>query len=590
MAGIVGAADEMRGRPQLVLSEIAGLPDEVVRRMRPLLGDGERYRTLGDGLWGWDESSEQWVELCRLEASELYILSLFNGQYDLETIGGHLAAQFGMDGRERLTGAPGSFSFLWPATPFAVPPDRPTVYRDSFAMTPLFMVPVLSDVLLFSPWQSLTALVNKRAARDLLRLLPPNGSGPAPPEALRGLVSGLSESPAAGPRPQKGPLRPAFLGIIPTRGCNMACRYCGFGAGRAPKRAMDPAMASAAVDWMACLARKSDLPALEIHFFGGEPLTALEVVETAVHRARFAAARDNLIPHLEVSTNGLMNEETAMFVGDYFQAVVVSIDGLEKDHDRQRPLDAGRGSFKNVRRTLEILSRSPADLFPRCCITRENVGRMESITRWFCDSFAPAAVNFETLSETPQSRAAGLHPPDPHLFAQNCLASRRLAARYEVPVIYASAETDEARNTFCPVGRDALILSPDGRVSACYLMEEEWAARGLDMNMGRFSTSGGMDIDRPAMERLRRQVLHKPGCEGCFCRWTCAGGCLVRNNASGIDLKNSAFCRQTRLLTACFLLDDLGLAAKADALLNDRAGMDVLTLNPDDRVAVEGWK
>jgi hypothetical protein len=30
------------------------------------------------------------------------------------------------------------------------------------------------------------------------------------------------------PSPKQGDLAPAFLGLLPTRGCNLSCRYCGF--------------------------------------------------------------------------------------------------------------------------------------------------------------------------------------------------------------------------------------------------------------------------------------------------------------------------------------------------------------------------
>ena len=439
---------------------------------------------------------------------------------------------------------------------------------------PVYALPVLDRWLVHAPLHGATALVNSAA---LARLRDRDNGAPA--GRVAELDDLLAREPQSEPRPHQGPLRPQFLGLIPTRACNLRCLYCGFGAAQAPCEQMDPRMAVAAVDWMADEVQREGGQTLDVHFFGGEPMAAPDVVEVAAHRTRAAAAERGLTPRLEAATNGVYSEDRARFLGDYFDWVVLSFDGPPDIHDRHRPAAGGRGSFEAVARTARILSRSPADFSLRICVSQHNVSRLAETARWFCDDFQPATIDIETLQPTPESEQAGLLPPDPYAFAANYWRAAREAERYGVRATYSAALTEAPRATFCPVGNDALIVSPDGRLSACYLPEGEWQARGLDLNLGRFD-DGAIRLEADCIERARSLPAAQPRCQQCFCRWSCAGGCVVNHSYPGCPETYDGFCIQTRILTACSLLG----ASLADDLLGDRAAMEALAFERSDLV------
>ncbi len=436
--------------------------------------------------------------------------------------------------------------------------------------------------LLYSPLRGFSALVNRKALDESARFVtgkPCRNRGASPLDAIFNALS----TPALPPpfEPDKL-LAPFFLGIIPTRACNMSCRYCDFGDQSPGSQSMDLRTAVAAVDWMADHVYRTGRDKLEIHFFGGEPFVAPDVVDAAVYRARAVAGEKGIPLHLEVSTNGLFDENRAVFVGDYFNSAVISLDGFRETHDRHRPLDGSRGSFDGVVESIRRLSMTPAEVCLRCCISHINVDRMEAIARWFCEELKPSVVNFEIVSSNSKSDAAGLFPPDPYRFAGNCVRACRLVRQFGIQAVYASASIDTVRRSFCPMGKDTLIVSPDGRISSCYLPDRDWKKKGLDLDVGRLRTDGSMDIDMAAIQRLRRITADKPGCEKCFCKWTCAGGCHVRQyDQAAVSTKND-FCVQTRLITACSLLDNLGFRDLADSLLADMDAMETLALNPSD--------
>ncbi|MCX6616937.1 MAG: radical SAM protein [Acidobacteria bacterium] len=441
----------------------------------------------------------------------------------------------------------------------------------------VFVIPVLDRWLVYAPLHHASALVNRAAVCRLSedRVQPEQ-------EDLASLSSLIRSEPPGVPQPREGLVSPQFLGLIPTRACNLRCVYCGFGAADGGCEVMDMALAVAAVDWMAADAQRRGRATLDVHFFGGEPFFARDVVEVVVHRTRAVAAEKGLVPRLEAATNGVYDEDCARFIGDYFEAVVLSFDGFPQVHDRRRSAVNGRGSFEAVARTARILSQSPAELCFRVCVADDNVDHLAETVSWFCRQFQPAAIDFETLQPTSGAEEAGLRPPDPYRFAAQFHSAGRIASDQGVRPSYAAALRETPRTSFCPVGNDTLILSPEGRVSACYLPKQEWQARGLDLEMGRFTVQGAMELDRRAIERVRSLAAAKPRCAKCFCRWSCAGGCHVNQSFPGCPQAYNDFCIQTRLITACSLLAELGADSLADRLLDDRSAMEALALRTSD--------
>jgi uncharacterized protein len=438
---------------------------------------------------------------------------------------------------------------------------------------PVYAVPVFDRWLIHAPLNRFTALVNDAA---LKRIQSGDRSG-----EMAAFFGSFEEGPLADPGSRTGGFDPDFLGLITTRACNCSCVYCGFAAPESACRPMPAGLAVSAVDWMAEHAARRGRGLLDVHFFGGEPCAAWDVLETAAHRVRARASASGLVPRLEIATNGVVDAERAEFLGDYFDTVVLSFDGQRADHDRNRPTRAGTGSYEAVRRTASILSDSPAELCFRACVTADTVARMESTAAWFGGAFSPSVVHFETLQPTDRTRTEGLRPPDPWTFAGQYRSAVRTLKTLGIRAGYAADVTDAPRNSFCPVGTDAVMIDPGGLAAGCYLLERDWRDRGLDLRFGRFHREAGLRIDPGSMGRLRRLAAEKPACDGCFCRWSCAGGCLV--NRSGQD-RTADFCVQTRLISVCSLLDGLDEADTADRLMADVEAMRRLALRETDRL------
>jgi uncharacterized protein len=244
----------------------------------------------------------------------------------------------------------------------------------------------------------------------------------------------------------------------------------------------------------------------------------------------------------------VFSEERARWASDNLDTIVLSLDGPADVHDHHRPQEDGRSSYEIVQRTVRILSAGSADLFLRACVTSQTVGRMPEIATWFCEAFRPRGVCFEPLQPSAQSRAARLEPPNPWDFARSFIQAAWILESHGVKPVYAAADIQARRVSFCPVGRDVGIVSPDGAISACYLLQRDWEARGLDLRLGRMA-DGGVQLREDAVAAVRRlNVTNKPFCARCFCKWHCAGGCHVNHAPTGAPGTYDPLCIQTRII------------------------------------------
>ncbi len=443
----------------------------------------------------------------------------------------------------------------------------------------VYAVPVIDEWLIHAPLHGVDALVNAAAIESLQSGRKFKGfSDPVWKE--------LCEKPEAVPSPPAGPLKPMFLGLIPTRRCNLNCIYCGFNAGSEASGEMEPSLALKMVEWMVDHALNTGMDSFEIHFFGGEPFCAPSVVDLAVHKARQLAHENHLICRFEADTNGFFDESRCRFVGDYMNRIVLSFDGPKAVHDFQRPTRLGKGSYERVQKTASMLGVSPALLSFRVCVTDRNVMELERMTKWFCSRFRPLIIDFEPLKPTEQSHASGLRPPDPFEFARHLIHARQVALSSGVSPVYSAADIHRIQHTFCPLGRDAVIVTPEGRLNGCYLMEEEWQKKGMNLNMGTVDTSAQVCISEERVNEIRAMTHpdKRKRCRKCIAQWHCAGGCHVMNRYANELEEYDDFCIQTRLITLCLILENLGYSRKARQLLEDRKSAERVARHVSDLI------
>jgi len=432
----------------------------------------------------------------------------------------------------------------------------------------IFILPVREEFLLYVPRQGILALLNPAAAAYMIDWA--RGGGMIFNHAsLRELVTRIETEPMLQVDGIDGVFDPDFLGIVGSRNCNMDCSYCGFREGLQAGQRLDPSIMTAAIRFFAELKKRLGYSMFKIEFFGGEPFVEMELLDIAIHHSRLIGAKQGIYPSFRALTNGLLDQRQREMAFNYFDHLTVSCDGQGEFHDFSRRGSHGEGTFNRVRDTMRYLSDRGANFSIRCCVTSRSVGSMPEIAAWFCREFSPASVNFETLSENPFSHNAGLYPPDPYEFARKCYESWIVLEQHRVEAVYAPVSLDCLHRTTCPVGRDTIIVHPDGSLASCYLVPEEWSGRGLDLFMGWVAANGQTHIDMDRVLAMRQLTVGKPRCESCFCKFSCAGNCHVSLSYPDAPQVYAGACLQVRILTMCRLLQAAGYECLADQFVSD---------------------
>ena len=175
--------------------------------------------------------------------------------------------------------------------------------------------------------------------------------------------------------------------LMPTERCNFRCTYCyeDFAQGK-----MSPSLVRAITLFLR--RRAPELRSLSLSWFGGEPMLALDVVETIQSAAQdLAAENPSLRLRGSMTTNGyLLNQERLLRLlslgVDRYQ---VSLDGPAEFHDRRRKQAGGRGSFDQIWSNLEA-ARDLDETFEvklRIHVDRETVGVMPDLIQHLAEAF-----------------------------------------------------------------------------------------------------------------------------------------------------------------------------------------------------------
>jgi len=156
---------------------------------------------------------------------------------------------------------------------------------------------------------------------------------------------------------------PLFCGHKLTYNCNLRCKMCPFWT--------RPSQDSSIEQEKAILRQIYDSGVCAIAFEGGEPLLRKDLAE-------ILAFSRSLPLHTSLVTNGTLLESRINEIAQYINGVVyVSLDGLEKTHDKIRGVS---GCFRKAVRGI-IASREKVSVTINTTIMAENIHEIEDLVK-----------------------------------------------------------------------------------------------------------------------------------------------------------------------------------------------------------------
>lgn len=322
--------------------------------------------------------------------------------------------------------------------------------------------------------------------------------------------------------------------------CNLRCKYCfastgGYGTQR---KIMSPETAKRAIDFV--VKKSGKRHNIEVDFFGGEPLMAMETVKETIAYARSIEAQKNKNFRFTITTNGmLLNQENTTYINCEMKNAVLSLDGRKEVNDAKRPTPTGKGSYDTIVPKFQKLvqERGDQEYYLRGTFTKDNLDFASDVLH-ICDD-----LGFRNVSVEPATGKVG----DPFAITENDLPvvfqeyeklAAELLKRPEVNFFHFYVDLEQGpcvikRMRGCGAGNEYVAVTPDGDIYPCH----------------QFVGNEAFKMGNLYKETFRKEVADlfsgvniytKEACKTCWAKFYCSGGCSASNyNTNGDIMKPS---------------------------------------------------
>ena len=318
--------------------------------------------------------------------------------------------------------------------------------------------------------------------------------------------------------------------------CNLRCKYCfastgDFGTGH--RMTMDFETAKKAIDFV--VARSGKRRNIEVDFFGGEPLMAMDTVKRTVEYARSIEKAAGKCFRFTITTNGvLLNDETIEYINREMSNAVLSLDGRKEVNDELRPTINGKGSYDLIVPKFKklIAGRGTKDYYLRGTFTR------------FHKDFAGDVMELASIGKNVSVEPVVGKESDPYALRESDLPE--LKAEYErlaeflkdhrdVNFFHFNVDLTQGpcvikRLRGCGAGCEYVAITPDGDIYPChqFVGNEEYKLGSLD--------DGSFDMEKSG-KFAELNVYTREACKTCWARFYCSGGCSASNLLVNGDIK-----------------------------------------------------
>lgn len=315
--------------------------------------------------------------------------------------------------------------------------------------------------------------------------------------------------------------------------CNLSCKYCFAGKGKYKGKSeyMSFEVAKLAVDFL--IKNSGNRKILEMDFFGGEPLMNLDVVKKTIDYAKTQGEQHGKKFLFTLTTNGvLLDEETAKYLNNEMENVVLSVDGRKEVHNGVRQTINGKGSYDVIIENIKnfVKMRGDKHYYVRGTFTNKNLDFANDVVA-LCDaglteiSLEPVVldkdhelyIKKESLEDIKKEylRLA-------NIYLERKKKGERLFNFFHFNIDLEGGVCLKKRVSACGAGNEYFSVTPNGDIFPCHQF-----ASNPNYKMGNvFSGTINEDIRKIFSEN---SLFTKEKCKNCFAKYHCSGGCAANN-------------------------------------------------------------
>lgn len=335
--------------------------------------------------------------------------------------------------------------------------------------------------------------------------------------------------------------------------CNLRCKYCfastgDFGTGH--RMTMDIETAKRAIDFV--VERSGARRNIEVDFFGGEPLMAMETVKATVDYARSIEQEKGKCFRFTITTNGvLLNEENIEYINREMSNAVLSLDGRPEVNDNMRKTVSGTGSYDIILPKFQklVAGRGDKDYYLRGTFTRHNPDFAADVIHIANQGFQNVSV--EPVVGSPDCDYAFQEEDLPGILDEYEALAEILKDREDVNFFHFNVDLSQGpcvikRMRGCGAGCEYVAITPEGDIYPChqFVGNEEYKLGNIH--------EGSFDLEL-ARKFAGLNIYTRPDCKDCWARFYCSGGCSASNLLVNGDIKkpNRFGCDMQRKRLEC---------------------------------------
>ena len=348
------------------------------------------------------------------------------------------------------------------------------------------------------------------------------------------------------------PFNPTLCILMPTTACNLACTYC-YAAYDGKKTVnMQWPVAKKAIDTAFQNSVNPGNGKFSLSFHGGgEPALPAQFFFKTAGYARKLDPRCSV----SITTNGVWDKAFTDKALEILTEISISLDGNEITQNRQRPDKHGNATFSKVMQTIRAIEKRNIPYGIRMTVTRESLPELRSNVEFLCTNTNCRSFQVEAVYNQGRADGARLAIDDIDSFVDSYMDSFRYASENGRNLHYSSARPHLLTSTFCGATTNALIVTADGELTACYEVFDHSHPLADDFIIGKMDPDNGVSLypgKRSAL--LSRIIENRNSCIDCFCYYHCAGDCPPK--AFLAQMKNDQFrCSVTKAITRELIID-----------------------------------
>ena len=189
-----------------------------------------------------------------------------------------------------------------------------------------------------------------------------------------------------------------------TQQCNLRCKYCPYSGGyynrEHANRKMKFDVARQAIDFY--IKHSIDKDSLSVGFYGGEPLLEIDLIKRCIDYVEQKGEGKAIFFNM-TSNATLLTLDIVEYLQNHNVSLMVSLDGPEKVHDKNRDYCGGKGTFETVIRNLDAIRSEFPDYFKtisfNCVMDMENdFGCINNFFTTF-DVIKESEIRFSSLND-----------------------------------------------------------------------------------------------------------------------------------------------------------------------------------------------